>query len=197
MKAPKTTAVDAISSDRYYVIRSAHPNLTDYVAQLKNGYVVPTSVESPISLDADPTILWQLIRQENGTFNLLNRADKKYAAVQSATYGGRVIESKMPYSWTIRSHKQGEVKGFLLIADASNYGWSLPLTPTSTSQVTLQSLTQWNNIWKLEPTAVSTALSRPSVKNDTLGRTYDLSGRVTSSVQHGVVIDAAGQKHIR
>ena len=197
VKAPKTTAVDAISSDRYYVIRSAHPNLTDYVAQLKNGYVVPTSVESPISLDADPTILWQLIRQENGTFNLLNRADKKYAAVQSATYGGRVIESKMPYSWTIRSHKQGEVKGFLLIADASNYGWSLPLTPTSTSQVTLQSLTQWNNIWKLEPTAVSTALSRPSVKNDTLGRTYDLSGRVTSSVQHGVVIDAAGQKHIR
>jgi len=82
-------------------------------------------------------------------------------------------------------------------SDASNYGWSLPLTPTSTSQVTLQSLTQWNNIWKLEPTAVSTALSRPSVKNDTLGRTYDLSGRVTSSVQHGVVIDAAGQKHIR
>ena len=197
VKAPKTTAVDAISSDRYYVIRSAHPNLTDYVAQLKNGYVVPTSVESPISLDADPTILWQLIRQENGTFNLLNRADKKYAAVQSATYGGRVIESKMPYSWTIRSHKQGEVKGFLLIADASNYGWSLPLTPTSTSQVTLQSLTQWNNIWKLEPTAVSTALSRPSIKNDTLGRTYDLSGRVTSSTQHGVVIDAAGQKHIR
>lgn len=197
MNAPKTTPVEALSSDRYYIIRSAHPDLTGYVAQLKDGHVVPVLQENSIALDADPTILWQLVRQENGTFNLLNKADRTFAAVQSATYGGRVIESKTPYSWTIRFHTQGTVKGFLLTAETSNYGWALPLNPTATSQITLQSVNQWNNIWKLEPTYISTALFHPVMPHEVSGRSYDLSGRIASPTQHGVVIDTAGHKHIQ
>jgi len=121
LAAPKTTAVEALTSNHYYVIRSAHPQMTGYVAQLKDGLVVPTKVEAPVTTDENPTILWQLIRQEDGNFVLLNKAEKKYAVVRNASAGESVVENSTPYAWHLRYRKSNDISGFLIMAGTSKY----------------------------------------------------------------------------
>ena len=197
LAAPKTTAVEALTSNHYYVIRSAHPQMTGYVAQLKDGLVVPTKVEAPVTTDENPTILWQLIRQEDGNFVLMNKADKKYAVVRNASSGESIVENSTPYAWHLRYRKSNDISGFLIMAGTSNYGWYLPSNPVATTRVSLKIANQWNNYWKLEPTAVPTGLDRSPLFQEATGTTYDLSGRVATPHQRGVVIDAAGHKQVR
>ena len=197
LAAPKTTAVEALTSNHYYVIRSAHPQMTGYVAQLKDGLVVPTKVEAPVTTDEDPSILWQLTRQEDGNFVLMNKADKKYAVVRNASAGESVVENSTPYAWHLRYRKSNDISGFLIMAGTSNYGWYLPSNPVATTRVSLKIANQWNNYWKLEPTAIPTGLERSPLFQEATGTTYDLSGRVATPQQRGVVIDAAGHKQVR
>ena len=197
LAAPKTTAVEALTSNHYYVIRSAHPQMTAYVAQLKDGLVVPTKVEAPVTTDENPTILWQLIRQEDGNFVLVNKAEKKYAVVRNASAGESIVENSTPYAWQLRYRKTNDISGFLIMAGTSNYGWYLPSNPVATTRVSLKIANQWNNYWKLEPTAVPTGLDRSPLFQEATGTTYDLSGRVATPHQRGVVIDAAGHKQVR
>ena len=197
LAAPKTTAVEALTSNHYYVIRSAHPQMTGYVAQLKDGLVVPTKVEAPVTTDENPTILWQLIRQEDGNFVLLNKAEKKYAVVRNASAGESVVENSTPYAWHLRYRKSNDISGFLIMAGTSNYGWYLPSNPVATTRVSLKIANQWNNYWKLEPTAIPTGLERSPLFQEATGTTYDLSGRVATPHQRGVVIDASGHKQVR
>ena len=197
LAAPKTTAVEALTSNHYYVIRSAHPQMTGYVAQLKDGLVVPTKVEAPVTTDENPTILWQLIRQEDGNFVLMNKAEKKYAVVRNASSGESIVENSTPYAWHLRYRKTNDISGFLIMAGTSNYGWYLPSNPVATTRVSLRIANQWNNYWKLEPTAVPTGLDRSPLFQEATGTTYDLSGRVATPHQRGVVIDAAGHKQVR
>ena len=197
LAAPKTTAVEALTSNHYYVIRSAHPQMTGYVAQLKDGLVVPTKVEAPVTTDENPTILWQLIRQEDGNFVLMNKADKKYAVVRNASAGESIVENSTPYAWHLRYRKSNDISGFLIMAGTSNYGWYLPSNPVATTRVSLKIANQWNNYWKLEPTAIPTGLERSPLFQEATGTTYDLSGRVATPQQRGVVIDAAGHKQVR
>ena len=197
LAAPKTTAVEALTSNHYYVIRSAHPQMTGYVAQLKDGLVVPTKVEAPVTTDENPTILWQLIRQEDGNFVLMNKADKKYAVVRNASAGESIVENSTPYAWQLGYRKTNDISGFLIMAGTSNYGWYLPSNPVATTRVSLKIANQWNNYWKLEPTAIPTGLERSPLFQEATGTTYDLSGRVATPHQRGVVIDAAGHKQVR
>ena len=197
LAAPKTTAVEALTSNHYYVIRSAHPQMTGYVAQLKDGLVVPTKVEAPVTTDENPTILWQLIRQEDGNFVLLNKAEKKYAVVRNASAGESVVENSTPYAWHLRYRKSNDISGFLIMAGTSNYGWYLPSNPVATTRVSLKIANQWNNYWKLEPTAIPTGLERSPLFQEATGTTYDLSGRVATPHQRGVVIEASGHKQVR
>ena len=197
LAAPKTTAVEALTSNHYYVIRSAHPQMTAYVAQLKDGLVVPTKVEAPVTTDENPTILWQLIRQEDGNFVLVNKAEKKYAVVRNASAGESIVENSTPYAWQLRYRKTNDISGFLIMAGTSNYGWYLPSNPVATTRVSLRIANQWNNYWRLEPTAVPTGLDRSPLFQEATGTTYDLSGRVATPHQRGVVIDAAGHKQVR
>ena len=81
------------------------------------------------------------------------------------------------------------------MAGTSNYGWYMP--EKSTSHITLRTPNQWNNFWKLERTPIPTGLERLPVFESTSGVTYDLSGRVATPHQRGVVIDAAGHKQVR
>ena len=198
LTAPKTTAVDALSTAHYYVIRCAHPKLSGYVAQLKDGMVVPAAVNPTAVSEDDPTILWQLLRQEDGSFAILNKAsDKKFVGVSNASSGESVVENNVAYPWKLRFRKQSDISGFFILADASNYGWYLPLSPASTTRITLKPANQWNNYWKLEPTTIPTGLERSPLFQETNGTIYDLSGRVASPHQRGVVIDAAGHKQVR
>ena len=171
--------------------------MTGYVAQLKDGLVVPTKVEAPVTTDENPTILWQLIRQEDGNFVLMNKADKKYAVVRNASAGESVVENSTPYAWHLRYRKSNDISGFLIMAGTSNYGWYLPSNPVATTRVSLKIANQWNNYWKLEPTAIPTGLERSPLFQEATGTTYDLSGRVATPQQRGVVIDAAGHKQVR
>ena len=106
-----------------------------------------------------------------------------------------IVANKAPFMWQLKYGKDGDVTGFKIMAGKSIYGWYMP--EKTASHVTLRVPNQWSNYWKLERTPIPTGLERLSVFESTSGVTYDLSGRVVSTPQHGVVIDAAGHKQVR
>ena len=195
LAAPKTTALDALSSDHYYVIRSANPRTPGFVASMKNGVVEAEEVASAAVTQDMPSVLWKAVRQDDGSFVLINKTEQQYAVVHKSSYGESVVANKAPFMWQLKYRKQGDVTGFWIMAGTSNYGWYMP--EKSTSHITLRTPNQWNNFWKLERTPIPTGLERLPVFESASGVTYDLSGRVVSTPQHGVVIDAAGHKQVR
>ena len=195
LAAPKTTALDAVSSDHYYVIRSANPRTAGFVASMKNGVVEAEEVASAAVTQDMPSVLWKVVRQDDGSFVLINKTEQQYAVVHKSSNSESVVANNASFMWQLKYRKQGDVTGFWIMAGTSNYGWYMP--EKATSHITLRTPNQWNNYWKLEPTAIPTGLDRLPVFESTSGVTYDLSGRVVSTPQHGVVIDAAGHKQVR
>ena len=195
LTAPKTTALDALSSDHYYVIRSANPRTAGFVASMKNGVVEAEEVASAAVTQDMPSVLWKVVRQDDGSFVLINKTEQQYAVVHKSSNSESVVANNASFMWQLKYRKQGDVTGFWIIAGTSNYGWYMP--EKATSHITLRIPNQWNNYWKLEPTAIPTGLERLPVFESTSGVIYDLSGRVVSTPQHGVVIDAAGHKQVR
>ena len=162
---------------------------------MKNGVVEAEEVASDAVTQDMPSVLWKIVRQDDGSFVLINKTEQQYAMVHKSSYSESVVANKAPFMWQLKYRKQGDVTGFWIMAGTSNYGWYIP--EKSTSHITLRTPNQWNNFWKLERTPIPTGLERLPVFESTSGVTYDLSGRVVSTPQHGVVIDAAGHKQVR
>ena len=85
MTAPKTTALDALSSDHYYVIRSANPRTAGFVASMKNGVVEAEEVASAAVTQDMPSVLWKVVRQDDGSFVLINKTEQQYAVVHKSS----------------------------------------------------------------------------------------------------------------
>ena len=119
-----------------------------------------------------PSVLWKVVRQDDGSFVLINKTEQQYAVVHKSSLEESVVANKAPFMWQLKYGKDGSVTGFRIMARKSNYGWYMP--ESVASHVILRTANQWNNFWKLERTPIPTGLERLPVFESTSGVTASI-----------------------
>ena len=188
---PRTTIIDAISEHYYYYIRNAHPDYASYYATLNTSN---NSVEPKLKDNSD-NYLWRIVKNNDGTVSIYNKANGESAYINSDIADQKVMVGK-EYSWTIEETTVDTGhSGIAIIGANGANAWYT--NPNAWGYVLMKPF--WGAcIWSFDKSNVATGTGIDEIveeQNDNCtNRTYDLQGRVIEGTAQGIYINGRGEK---
>lgn len=188
---PRTSVLDAISSEHYYFIQNAY--FTNYYAcaNASTGAVEPKTLDK-----ANDGFYWMFAKNSDGTTKLLNKATGKVAYIGNSSTGSAVSANYAgsgQTDWTVEeiATDLGST-GYAIVDPTAVYSWYT--NPSAYATILLQPKDWGASIWNFVETATPTGVPTVAVADGTTVY-YDLSGRRVAAPRSGsVYVTAAGEK---
>ena len=182
MMMPRATIADVIDTGAYYYIRNAY--FTNYYAAQNSS----NSRVEPKTKGTSDNYLWSLVKNNDGTVYIYNKANGKAAYISSNAMDQTLYVGK-DYAWTLKETTTDTGnKGVAIVAGDGEHGWYT--NPDAWGYLLTKPYTWGASVWTLEKSAieVETGIDEVVIQGANTIGTFDLQGRKVENPTKGVYI---------
>ena len=179
---PRTSLADSLDTTVYYYIRNGY--FTDKYAALNTS----NSQVEPKAKGTGDNYLWSIVKNNDGTVYIYNKANGKSAYINSNTDDQKVSVGR-DYVWTLveTTTDQGN-KGIGIVSSNGSSAWYI--NPDAWGYVLTKPYTWGGSVWTFEKSniQVETGIEEVCENNTDSNVIYDLNGRQIENPTKGIYV---------
>ena len=179
---PRTSLADSLDTTVYYYIRNGY--FTDKYAALNTS----NSQVEPKAKGTGDNYLWSIVKNNDGTVYIYNKANGKSAYINSNTDDQKVYVGR-DYVWTLveTTTDQGN-KGIGIVSGNGSSAWYI--NPDAWGYVLTKPYTWGGSVWTFEKSniQVETGIEEVCENNTDSNVIYDLNGRQVENPTKGIYV---------